>query len=446
MNGIAPVPGTDSVDPPRRTSDLPGRTSELLRFSTAGSIDDGKSTLIGRLLHDTHAIADDQLAALEQASRRRSAAGIDLSLLTDGLRAEREQGITIDVAYRYFATPARRFIIADTPGHLQYTRNLVTGASTAELAVVLVDARRGVLEQTRRHVAIAALLGVPHLVGAVNKMDLVGYDERVFVAIQEKLEALAARVGVPEMTTVPISALCGDNVVRRSAAMPWYDGPPLLEHLETVELESGHDLVRRRFPVQWVIRGDRSLAPDYRAYAGRVEGGVFRPGDQVVVLPSGIRTRIAAIDTFEGPIGQALPPRSVAIRLVDEVDLGRGGLLVGPDDVPPPRCELDLLVCWLGDAPLTPGARYVLQHTTRTVRALVADIPHRVDISTLAREEAPGCLGPNDIGRVRLRLTEPVFADPYRHNRSTGAAILIDPTTNTTVGAALVLAAGEDWP
>ena len=439
MSSLAPTPGTHRAHLPRPTSDL-------LRFSTAGSIDDGKSTLIGRLLHDTHAIADDQLAALEQASRRRSADGIDLALLTDGLRAEREQGITIDVAYRYFATPRRRFIIADTPGHLQYTRNLVTGASTAELAVVLVDARHGVLEQTRRHATIAALLGVPHLVGAVNKMDLVGYDERLFAAIREELEALAGRLGVPEMTTIPISALRGDNVVQPSAAMPWYGGPPLLEHLETVELESGHDLIRRRFPVQWVIRGDRSLAPDYRAYAGRVEGGVFRPGDQVVVLPSGIRTRIAAIDTFDGPIAEAFPPRSVAIRLVDEVDLGRDGLLVGPDDVPSARCELDLLVCWLGDVPLAPGARYLLQHTTRTVRAFVADIVHRLDITTLAREPEPGCLGPNDIGRVRLRLAEPVFADPYRHNRSTGAAILIDPTTNGTVGAALVVADREDWP
>ena len=428
-----------SVDPSRPVSDL-------LRFSTAGSVDDGKSTLIGRLLHDSKGIFEDQLAALERASRRRGSDGIDLALLTDGLRAEREQGITIDVAYRYFATPRRKFIIADTPGHLQYTRNMVTGASTADLAVVLVDACRGVAEQTRRHAIIAALLGVPHLVGCVNKMDLVDHDEDVFTAIRDEFVDFAGRLGIADVVCIPVSALRGDNVVCRSTATPWYDGPALLEHLETVELESAHDLVRRRFPVQWIVRGSPALDPDHRAYAGRVEGGIFRPGDEVVALPSGIATRIRSIDTYDGSLAEAFPPLSVAIRLDDDLDLGRGGMLVGPDDVPEPRRELDVLVRWLGQAPVAPGARYLLQHTTRTVRAVVSEIAHRLDINTLAVDSSAAALGPNDVGRVRLRLAEPIFPDPYRVNRATGAAILIDELTNATVGAVLVTAEGDDWP
>ncbi len=435
--------GLAGASPP---SHPPHSVSELLRFSTAGSVDDGKSTLIGRLLHDSRAIPEDQLAALERASRRRGCDRIDLALLTDGLRAEREQGITIDVAYRYFATPRRRFIIADVPGHLQYTRNMVTGCSTADLTVVLIDARQGVAEQTRRHAIIAALLGVPHLVGCVNKMDLVDYDEDVFTAIRDEFGDFAGRLGVADVACIPVSALHGDNVVHRSVATPWYEGPALLEHLEAVELESTRDLVRRRFPVQWIIRGSPALDPRYRAYAGRVEGGIFRPGDEVVALPCGIRTRIRSIDTYDGALGEAFPPLSVAIRLDDELDLGRGGMLVGPDDVPEPRHELDALVCWLGQAPIASGARYLLQHTTRTVRAVVTEIVQRLDINTLVLDPSASALGLNEVGRVRLRLAEPIFPDAYRINRATGAAILIDETTNATVGAVLVTAEGDGWP
>jgi sulfate adenylyltransferase large subunit len=422
---------------PAATHARPG-VAGLLRFSTAGSVDDGKSTLIGRLLHDSKGIADDQLAALEQASRRRGNDGLDLALLTDGLRAEREQGITIDVAYRYFNTARRRFIIADTPGHLQYTRNMVTGASTADLAVVLVDARNGVVEQTRRHVVIAALLGVPHLVGCVNKMDLVGFDAERFGTIRAEFVELARRLGIGDATCIPVSALRGDNVVTRSTATGWYDGPTLIEHLESVELESGHDFAHRRFPVQWIVRGASDVDPDYRAYAGRIEGGVFRPGDEVVALPSGVESRVRSIDTFDGPLDPAFPPQSVAIRLVDDVDLGRGGLLAGVDDRPAARTELEATVCWLGDAPVRAGGRYRLQHTTRTVRALVDEVVDRLDVETLERDPSAEVLAANDVGHVRLRLAEPIHADPYERNRAMGSAILVDETSNATVGAVLI--------
>ena len=427
----------------------PGRllpASEMLRFSTAGSVDDGKSTLIGRLLHDSKGIFEDQLVALERASRRRGTAGIDLALLTDGLRAEREQGITIDVAYRYFATPRRKFIIADTPGHLQYTRNMVTGASTADLSIVLVDARQGMLEQTRRHIVIAALLRVPHLVAAINKMDLVGYDEIAFRAIASEVSAFAGKLGLPEVTCIPISAVHGANVVEPSSEMPWYAGPPLLEHLESVELESAHDLRHVRFPVQWVIRAAAAADRDERSYAGRVEGGILRPGDPVVALPSGIATTIRAIETYDGPIAEAFPPLSVAVRLADDVDLGRGGMLVAPDDAPRARRELDALACWLDETPFAPGRRYWLAHTTRHVRAVAIEVVHRLNINTLERDPTAGSLGPNDVGRVRLALAEPIFGDPYRINRSTGSAILIDEATNATAGAILLLEDGEVWP
>ena len=419
--------------------DLDADRSELLRLSTAGSVDDGKSTLIGRLLHDSKGIFEDQLVALRRATKRRGGDGLDLALLTDGLRAEREQGITIDVAYRYFATPRRKFIIADTPGHFQYTRNMVTGCSTADLAVVLIDARHGVAEQTRRHLSITALLGVPHVVCCVNKMDLVGWSEATFNEIRDELTSFAAGVGIREMTCIPVSALLGDNVVGASQCMTWFGGPPLLDHLETVELDSGHDLVRQRFPVQWVVRArPQALDPDYRAYAGRVDGGVFRPGDPVVVLPSGRETSIASIDTFDGPIEAAFPPLSVAIRLADDVDLGRGGMIVGRDAIPPPRRELDAVVCWLGETPLVAGGRYRLQHTTRNVRAVVDTIVERLDINDLSWESGAERLDQNDIGRARLLLSEAIFADPYRENRSTGSAILVDEATNVTVGAVLV--------
>jgi bifunctional enzyme CysN/CysC len=427
-----------------RSPHKPYPASDLLRFSTAGSVDDGKSTLIGRLLHDSKGIFDDQLVALEHATRRRGGDGLDLALLTDGLRAEREQGITIDVAYRYFQTPRRKFIVADTPGHLQYTRNMVTGCSTADLSVILVDARTGVLEQTRRHLVIAALLRVPRLVVAVNKMDLVGFDETIFRSIVAEIDGFVGRLGLAGVTAIPVSALRGDNVVEPSVAMPWFEGSPLLDHLETIPvdvLEVGGPL---RLPIQWVIRGAAGDA-DYRAYAGRIEGGRLRPDDPVVALPSGIPTRVASIDTYDGPLPEASAPLSVAVRLADDVDLGRGCLLAGVDDAPPATRELDALVCWLGDAPFAAGRRYRLAHTSRTVRAAATDVAARLDINTLERDTHATELVANDLGRIRLTLSEPIFADPYRSNRATGSAILIDETTNATVGAVLIQGDGEDW-
>jgi bifunctional enzyme CysN/CysC len=414
------------------------RSRDLLRIATAGSVDDGKSTLIGRLLHDSRSIADDQLAAIERASRRGGSHGINLALLTDGLRAEREQGITIDVAYRYFATARRRFILADTPGHLQYTRNMVTGASTAHLAIVLVDARSGVVEQTRRHVAIAALLRVPHLVLAMNKMDLISFDEGRFAEIVAELGEIAARLGVPETTAIPISALRGDNVVERSAATPWYGGPALLEHLETIDIASGHDLGRLRLPVQWVVRTATAADPEYRAYAGRVAAGRIRPGDRVVALPGGIGTSIRSIDTFDGPLSEAVPPLSVAVRLDDPVDLARGGLIAGPLDAPDPASRVEATAYWFAEEPLRPGAYYLVQHTTRVVGAVVEHVGQRLDLDTLEPDGSVETLGPNDIGRLRLRLAEPIFADSYAVNRATGSAIAIDETSHATVAALLL--------
>jgi sulfate adenylyltransferase large subunit len=422
--GVGPPP----IAPPR----------DLLRLATAGSVDDGKSTLIGRLLHDARAIADDQLAAIEQASRWRGNDSIDLALLTDGLRAEREQGITIDVAYRYFATPRRRFVLADTPGHVQYTRNMVTGVSTADAAIVLVDARAGVLEQTRRHVAIAALLRVPHLVVAVNKMDLVAFDEARFAEIATEVDAIARRLGVLETTAIPLSALLGDNVVERSRAMPWYDGPPLLEHLETVDVEPDADEGRLRLPVQWVIRGTTASDPDYRAYAGRVERGRIRPGQRVVALPGEVTITVRAIDTLEGPLEEAVRGSSVAVRLTDPLDLGRGGMIAGELDAPAPGSRVDAIACWLDATPLRPGGRYLVQHTTRVVRAVVERVDHRLDLDTLGPDGAADTLGANDIGRLHLRLAEPIFADAFAEDRVTGSAILIDEVTHATVAALLL--------
>jgi bifunctional enzyme CysN/CysC len=409
----------------------------LLRLATAGSVDDGKSTLIGRLLYDSKSILADQLEQVEEASRRRGGAGLDLSLLTDGLRAEREQGITIDVAYRYFATPARTFVIADTPGHVQYTRNMVTGASTADLAVILVDARKGVLEQSKRHAFISSLLGIRHLVVAVNKMDLVGFSEDVFDAIVTDFSCFARNLGAHEATFIPISALHGDNVVERSEAMDWYAGPALLEHLERVEVAGEHDGGGLRFPVQWVIRDGAS---DYRGYAGQVAGGRVRPGDEVVVLPAGIATTVASIDTYDGPLGEAFGPMSVTLRLADDVDVSRGDLICAPGARPTLDRDLEADVCWLADAPLRPRGRYLLKHTTTTVRAIVDDVADRVDIHTLDRDAAPGELALNEIGRVRLRTSRPLAFDAYADNRATGSFILIDEATNDTVGAGMIAA------
>jgi sulfate adenylyltransferase large subunit len=409
-------------------------TSDLLRLATAGSVDDGKSTLIGRLLHDAKAILADQLDDLRGRDGE-----LDLSRLTDGLRAEREQGITIDVAYRYFATARRSFILADTPGHVQYTRNMVTGASTADLAIVLVDARNGVVEQTRRHAFIASLLGIPHVVVAVNKMDLVDWSEDVFDAVVRDVCAFREQLpSVRDIAYVPISALRGDNVVERSDAMPWYGGLPLLEHLETVEIESDRNLDDVRFPVQYVIRDGTS---DYRGYAGQLGGGVLRPGDEVLVLPSEQVTTVASIDTFGGPLEAAFPPMSVTVRLADDLDVSRGDLICRVSDRPALARDLVADVCWMTDAPLRPGGRYAIKHATHTARAIVEAIDDRVDVASLGREPAPGELALNDIGRVRLRTSKPLAFDPYARNRATGSFILIDEATNDTVGAGMIVAA-----
>ncbi len=412
---------------------------ELLRFATAGSVDDGKSTLIGRLLYDSKAIFEDQLEAVERVSTARGDDYTDLALLTDGLRAEREQGITIDVAYRYFATPARKFIIADTPGHVQYTRNMVTGNSTADLTMVLVDARKGIVEQTRRHAFLASLLRVPHLLICVNKMDLVSYDQAVFDRIREEFTAFASRLDVSDMTFIPISALEGDNVVTRSINMPWYEGASLLHHLETVYIASDRNLIDPRFPVQWVIRPQSSERRDYRGYAGRVAGGVFRPGDEVMVLPSGLTTKVAGIDSFEGPHDEAFPPMSVTIRLEDELDISRGDMICRPNNKPFVGQDLDAMVCWMTERPLQVGDFMALKHTTRWVRAVVKDINYRLDVNTLHRDEAATALGLNDVGRVSLRVTQPLFYDSYRRNRTTGSLILATEDTNLTAGAGMLL-------
>jgi sulfate adenylyltransferase subunit 1 len=407
-------------------------TSDLLRLATAGSVDDGKSTLIGRLLHDAKAILADQLDDLRGRDGE-----IDLSRLTDGLRAEREQGITIDVAYRYFATTRRTFILADTPGHVQYTRNMVTGASTADLAIVLVDARNGVVEQTRRHAFIASLLGIPHLVVAVNKMDLVDWSEDVFDAVVRDVCAFREQLpAVRDIAYVPLSALRGDNVVDRSDAMPWYGGLPLLEHLETVEVEADRNYDDVRFPVQYIVRDGAS---DYRGYAGQLGGGVLRPGDEVLVLPSEQVTTVASIDTFDGPLEVAYAPMSVTVRLADDLDVSRGDLICRPDDRPALARDLVADVCWMAEAPLRPGGRYAIKHATHTARAIVEAIDDRVEVTSLGRDPAPGELALNDIGRVRLRTSKPLAFDPYARNRATGSFILIDEATNDTVGAGMIV-------
>ncbi|MDP8987905.1 MAG: GTP-binding protein [Actinomycetota bacterium] len=415
-----------------------GPGTELLRFATAGSVDDGKSTLIGRLLHDSKAIFEDQLEAVERASVQRGE-DTNLALLVDGLRAEREQGITIDVAYRYFATPARTFVIADTPGHVQYTRNMVTGASTADLALILVDARKGMLEQSRRHAFLASLLRVPHLVVCINKMDLVDYDQEVFEAIKAEFRAFAMRLEVSDLTFIPVSALHGDNVVHRSAAMPWYEGSSLLHHLEQVHIASDRNLIDVRFPVQYVIRPRSEEYPDYRGYAGQVAGGVVKPGDEVVVLPSGWATTVESVDTMDGPVQEAFAPMSVTIRLTDDLDVGRGDMLCRPHNRPHVGQDLQAMVCWMSQEPLRLDGRYAIHHTTRTARALVTALAYRLDINTLHRDESASTLGLNEIGRLGLRTTAPLFYDEYRRNRMTGSFILVDEVTNATVAAGMLL-------
>ena len=415
---------------------------DILRLATAGSVDDGKSTLIGRLLYDSKAIFEDQLAAVEQTSKARGEDYTNLALLTDGLRAEREQGITIDVAYRYFATPRRKFIIADTPGHIQYTRNMVTGASTADLAIVLVDARNGLTEQSRRHAFLTTLLRVPHLVLAVNKMDLVDYDQGVFERISEEFAAFAAKLEIGDLSFIPISALHGDNVVQRSEKMPWHDGPSLLHHLEHVHIASDRNLIDVRFPVQYVIRPHQATDPnlhDYRGYAGQVAGGVLKPGDEVMHLPSGLTTNIARIDTAHGPVPEAYSPMSVTLVLKDDLDISRGDMICRPHNQPMVSQDVEAMVCWMSDArPLAARDRLVVKHTSRTVKAIVRELHYRLDVNTLHRDENAERLGLNEVGRVSLRLTQPLFFDPYNRNRQTGGLILIDESTNATVGAVMI--------
>jgi sulfate adenylyltransferase large subunit len=411
--------------------------AELLRLVTCGSVDDGKSTLIGRLLYDTKQIFVDQMEHIEETSKRRGDTYVNLALLTDGLRAEREQGITIDVAYRSFVTPRRRFQLADAPGHLQYTRNMVTGASTADLAVILVDARNGVVEQTRRHAYITTILRVPHITVAVNKMDLVDWSQHRYDEIAADLETL----GLSDLHVIPMSALLGDNVVDSSENMPWYDGPPLLEHLETIETTFDRNLDARRFPVQWVIRPMSDAHHDYRGYAGTVAGGVWRAGDNVLVLPSGLRSRVEAVETADGPLERAVPPQSVTIRLVDDLDVSRGNLLADPERPPIVARELAARVCWMSERPLEPRAKLAVKHTTRSVRAIADELVSLTDIHALVDVPGPERLGLNDIGVVRLRLSEPLAVDPYDENRETGAFILIDEATNDTVGAGMIISA-----
>jgi bifunctional enzyme CysN/CysC len=413
---------------------------ELLRFATAGSVDDGKSTLIGRLLYDSKAIFEDQLESVERTSRQRGDEYTNLALLTDGLRAEREQGITIDVAYRYFATPQRKFIIADTPGHIQYTRNMVTGASTADLALVLIDARKGILEQSRRHAFLASLLRVPHLVLCVNKMDLVDYDQGRFDAIKSEFRHFATKLDVTDLTFIPISALHGDNVVTRSSNMPWYEGTSLLHHLEEVHIASDRNLIDARFPVQYVIRPMSDEHHDYRGYAGTVAGGVLKPGDEVIVLPSGFTSRIRSIDTADGPVAEAFDPMSVTITLTDDIDVSRGDMICRPHNQPHVGQDIDAMVCWMTEqGTLDPGRKYHLKHTTRAVRALVKGLQYRLDVNTLHRDHDARGLALNEIGRISLRTTQPLFYDDYRRNRETGSFILIDEATNNTFAAGMIL-------
>jgi sulfate adenylyltransferase large subunit len=411
---------------------------DLLRFATAGSVDDGKSTLIGRLLYDSKSIFADQLEAVEATSSARGDDYVDLSLLTDGLRSEREQGITIDVAYRYFATPQRKFIIADTPGHIQYTRNMVTGASTADLGLVLVDARNGLTEQSRRHAVLLSLLRVPHLVLAINKMDLVDWDQGIYEKIHAEFTQFATKLNIPDLAVIPISALQGDNVVNRSDNTPWYEGPTLMHHLEHVHVASDRDMIDVRFPVQYVVRPKSDEHHDYRGYAGMVAGGVLKKGDEVVVLPSGMTSRIAGIDVFDKEIDQAFPPMSVTVRLEDDVDVSRGDMIARVNNAPTPAQDIDAMICWMTNEPMRPRQKLAIKHTTRTGRALVKDIQYRLDINTLHRDQEAGELGLNEIGRVQLRTTVPLLVDPYSKNRTTGSFILIDEATGVTVGAGMI--------
>ncbi len=412
---------------------------ELLRFTTAGSVDDGKSTLIGRLLFDSKQIFEDQLEQVKQSSERKGLADTDLALLTDGLKDEREQGITIDVAYRYFATPKRKFIIADTPGHIQYTRNMVTGASTANVALILVDARNGVVEQTKRHSIIASLLQIPHLIVCVNKMDLVDYDQAAYDKIVQEYEDFSSKLDVKDVRFVPISALKGDNVVNRSTNMDWYEGSTLMYTLENIHIGSDHNHIDCRFPVQMVIRPKTDEFHDFRGYAGRIAGGVFKPGDEVLVLPSGFTSKIKSIETFDGPIEEAFAPMSVAMTLEDDIDIGRGDMIVRSNNQPSQLQDVDLMLCWLHPSGPQPRKKYTLKHTTNEVKAMMKEIRYKLDINTLHRNEDDTNVSANDVCRVQMRTTKPLLADTYRKNRTTGSVILIDEGTNETVAAGMII-------
>ena len=412
---------------------------ELLRFTTAGSVDDGKSTLIGRLLYDSKAIFEDQMDILEETSKQRGEEGINLALLTDGLRSEREQGITIDVAYRYFATPKRKFIIADTPGHIQYTRNMVTGASTANLALLLVDARHGVIEQTKRHAFIASLLQIPHIAVCINKMDLVDHSKEALEKIKKDFEDFATKLEIKDVRFIPISALNGDNVVDRSENMDWYDGSTLMHLLENIHIGSDHNHVDCRFPVQYVVRPQSAEYPDYRGYAGRIEGGVFKSGDEVTVLPSGFTSKIKSIDTFDGEIEQAFSPMSVCMTLEDDIDISRGDMIVRENNQPNTEQDVDLMICWMNERKMIPRGKYTIRHTSQTARCIIKDVKYKMDINTLHRNEEDKEIGLNDIGRISIRTTKPLFFDSYRRNRNTGSIILVDEATNETVAAGMII-------
>lgn len=412
---------------------------ELLRFSTAGSVDDGKSTLIGRLLYDSKSIFEDQYEAIEQTSKKKGDEHVNLALLTDGLRSEREQGITIDVAYRYFATPKRKFIIADTPGHIQYTRNMVTGASTSNLSIILIDARKGIIEQTHRHTFIASLLGIPHVVFCINKMDLVDYSEETFEKIKKEVEAFASKLDVKDIHFIPISALKGDNVVNKSENMDWYKGSTLLYLLENIHIGSDHNHIDCRFPVQSVIRPHSDEFHDYRGYAGRIAGGVFKKGDKVVALPSGFSSKIKSIDTMDGELQEAYAPMSVSMTLEDEIDISRGDMIVRENNQPTVSQDVDVMICWLNDKPLQAGGKYAVKHTTNDARCIIKDVRYKIDINTLHRNEEDKNIGMNDIGRIAIRTTKPFYFDSYRRNRNTGSLIIIDEATHETVGAGMIL-------
>lgn len=412
---------------------------DLLRFTTAGSVDDGKSTLIGRLLYDSKSIFDDQMEAIEESSQKKGDEYTNLALITDGLSAEREQGITIDVAYRYFSTPNRKFIIADTPGHVQYTRNMVTGASTANLAVILVDARKGVIEQTCRHSFIASLLQIDHVVLCVNKMDLVDYSEERFKEIQEQFRSFSSKLDVPDIHYIPISALYGDNVVDKSENMPWYGGATLLYTLENVQVDSDYNHVDSRFPVQWVTRPQSEEYPDYRGYAGQVAGGVFKPGDEIIALPSGFTSTIDTVETYKNEEDEVFQPMSITMILEDEIDISRGDMIAKPDNQPTVGQDIDLMVCWLNKEPLNPKGKYAIKHTTQDARCIIKEVKYKVNINTLHRVEGDKEIGLNDIGRIQIRTTKPLFYDSYKRNRITGSVIIIDEYTNETVGAGMII-------